>query len=99
MPRPVLIWSAVAAAVILPLIAAAFSPLLAWREPVYIVAGFAGIIGMALLLVQPLLASGDLPGLDGRMGRAIHRWGGIALLLAVGLHIAGLWITSFSNEI
>ncbi len=28
------------------------------------------------------------------MGRAMHRWGGIALLLAVGLHIAGLWITS-----
>ena len=37
----------------MPIIAAAFSPYLAWREPIYILAGFAGIIGMCLLLMQP----------------------------------------------
>ena len=31
------------------------SPLLAWREPVYIVAGLAGVLAFALLLMQPLL--------------------------------------------
>lgn len=42
-----------------PIAVAAFSPLLEWRGPVYIAAGFAGILGMALILAQPLLA-GDI---------------------------------------
>jgi hypothetical protein len=49
--RSTIIWVAVIAAVVVPIAAAAVSPLLAWREPVYILAGFAGIFGMTLLLV------------------------------------------------
>ena len=97
LPTPaaaVLIWAAVMAAIALPLAAAAVSPLLQWREPVYIVAGFAGIVGLALLLFQPLLALGLLPGLEGLRGRRVHRVTGVLLVLAVVLHVAALWITS-----
>ncbi len=92
--RPILIWTALAIAVAVPLAAAAASPLLAWRDPVYIAAGFAGIAAMALLLVQPLLAGGYLPGLPASRGRAVHRWTGSILVAAVIVHVAGLWITS-----
>ncbi|MEM7428192.1 MAG: ferric reductase-like transmembrane domain-containing protein [Pseudomonadota bacterium] len=88
------IWATLAIAVAVPLAAAAASPLLAWRSGVYIAAGFAGIIAMALLFVQPLLAGGYLPGLEGPRGRRIHRWVGGGLVLAVLLHVAGLWLTS-----
>ncbi|MBO9454271.1 ferric reductase-like transmembrane domain-containing protein [Paracoccus sp. R12_1] len=67
---------------------------MAWRRPVYIVAGFAGIVGMALLLLQPMLAASMLPGLGGSRGRRLHRLVGAGLLLAVIIHVAGLWITS-----
>ncbi|MEM6760202.1 MAG: ferric reductase-like transmembrane domain-containing protein [Pseudomonadota bacterium] len=92
--RAALIWIALAIALAAPIGAAAFSPLLQWREGVYIFAGFAGIVGMALLLVQPLLAAGDLPGLDTRTSRRIHRATGALLFLSVIGHVAGLWITS-----
>jgi len=92
--RSFLIWAALALAVTVPLVIAATSPLLQWREPVYIVAGFAGVIGMALILLQPLLAGGYLPGLRMQRGRMLHRWIGAALVVAVIIHIAGLWITS-----
>ena len=87
-------WLAVAAATVVPIGVAAASPLLAWRDPVYIAAGFAGVLGLALLLVQPLLAGGHLPGLTGPRGRRVHRRVGIALVALVVLHVAGLWITS-----
>lgn len=77
-----------------PLAAAAYSPLLAWRDPIYIAAGFFGIIAMALLLVQPLLIGGYLPGLSGLRARRVHRAIGVVLVLAVVIHVAGLWITS-----
>ncbi|MFC3612371.1 ferric reductase [Lutimaribacter marinistellae] len=93
-PRAVLIWSALAAAVAVPLVVAGMSPLLQWRQPVYIAAGFAGIVALALLLVQTLLAGGYLPGLPVRPGRLVHRGVGVALLLAVVLHVGGLWLTS-----
>lgn len=93
-PRAVLIWAVLAAFVLVPLGFAAASPLLQWRQPVYIGAGFAGVIAMALLLVQPLLAGGLLPGLAGLAGRRVHRRVGAALVLAVVLHVAGLLITS-----
>lgn len=84
----------VAGAIAIPLTLAARSPLLAWREPIYIVAGFAGIIAMALLLIQPLLAAGLVPGLRLYDGRRIHRVTGGALVLAVVIHVIGLWVTS-----
>lgn len=92
--RSILVWAGLALAIAVPVGAAAFSPLLAWRQPVYIAAGFAGISAMALLLLQPLLAGGVLPGLSGRRSRTLHRWTGACLVAAVALHVAGLWITS-----
>lgn len=89
-----LIWVALAMALAIPIAAAAASPLLAWRGPVYIAAGFAGIAALALQLVQPLLAGGHLPGLSAYRGRRLHRWTGALLVLAVVIHVAGLWITS-----
>jgi predicted ferric reductase len=82
------------AAIVIPVAVAAASPLLAWRDPVYILAGFAGVIAMALLLVQPLLAGGYLPGLPARRGRRWHKWLGAGLVVAVGLHVALLCVTS-----
>ncbi|MGY4366029.1 putative ferric reductase [Bradyrhizobium sp. LB1.3] len=94
MARPPLIWVALALAIGVPIALAAGSEQLAWRGPVYILAGFAGMIALALVLVQPLLIGGYLPGLSAYRGRRAHRWIGGALALAVVIHVAGLWITS-----
>ena len=90
----ILIWVALAAAVGVPIAAAALSPLLEWRGAVYILAGFAGIIALGLVLVQPLLIGGYLPGLSAYRRRRAHRWIGGALVAAVVIHVGGLWITS-----
>jgi predicted ferric reductase len=92
--RALAIWTALAIAVAVPLIAAASSELLAWRSPVYIAAGLAGVIALCLTLVQPLLASSYLPGLPPLRSRRIHRMAGSLLVAAVLIHVAGLWITS-----
>jgi predicted ferric reductase len=78
---------------------AATSPLLAYRDPVYIAACFAGVAAMALVLVQPLLAGGYLPGLPARPGRRVHRWVGAGLVIMVAAHVAGLWLTSAPDVI
>ena len=49
---------------------------------------------MALVLIQPLLAGGYLPGLPAQRGRRVHRAVGIALVMVVASHVAGLWVTS-----
>ncbi|MFV0367580.1 MAG: ferric reductase-like transmembrane domain-containing protein [Hyphomicrobiaceae bacterium] len=92
--QTILIWAAIALAVAVPIAAAATSPQLEWRRPVYITAGFAGIIGLALMLVQPLLIGGYLPGFATYRGRRVHRWIGGLLVASVVVHVAGLWITS-----
>ena len=92
--RALLIWTTLAVALAVPMLAASWSPLLQWRQPVYIAAGFAGILAMSLLLLQPLLAGGHLPGLANLRGRRVHRWTGGVLVAAVVLHVGGLWITS-----
>ncbi len=92
--RVTLIWALLAAAIFVPIALAATSELLAWRGPVYIIAGFAGIIALGLVLVQPLLIAGYLPGLSGFRGRRTHYWIGGALVVAVVVHVVGLWITS-----
>lgn len=92
--RAILAWGALAAAIGVPAAASLASPLLAWRDPVYIAAGFAGVVALSILLVQPLLAAGLLPGFPALRGRRVHRWTGGALVLAVVVHVAGLWITS-----
>ncbi|WP_198376076.1 ferric reductase-like transmembrane domain-containing protein [Neoroseomonas rubea] len=92
--RSVLIWAAVAVALVVPIVAAAASPLLAWREPIYVAAGFAGVVALGLLLLQPLLAGGYLPGVRMRLGRQLHAWVGTGLVFAVVVHVAALWLTS-----
>lgn len=89
-----LIWAVLAAAIGVPIVMAALSPQLAWRDPVYIAAGFAGVIGLGLVLVQPLLIGGYLPGPSAYRARRAHHWIGGALAVAVVVHVGGLWITS-----
>ena len=92
--RATLVWAALAGAVCVPIAAAATSELLAWRSPVYILAGFAGIVALGLVLVQPLLIGGYLPGLSALRRRQAHHWVGGALVAAVVIHVGGLWVTS-----
>jgi predicted ferric reductase len=92
--KATLIWAVLAAAICVPIAAAAASPLLEWRGPVYILAGFAGMIALGLMLVQPVLIAGYLPGLSAYRGRRVHHWVGGALVVAIVVHVGGLWITS-----
>lgn len=94
MGRAILIWAGLAAALAVPLGLATTSPYLAYRSTVYISAGFAGIVALWLVLVQPVLAMGLLPGLHPLRARRVHRWTGVLLVLAVVWHVAGLWQTS-----
>ncbi|WP_421781171.1 ferric reductase-like transmembrane domain-containing protein [Kiloniella litopenaei] len=89
-----LIWSTLAIVIIVPIVAALQSPLLSWRDPVYIVAGLAGIIAMVLLFVQPILAGGYLRGLSRLLSRRVHRVIGGILVMMIIIHVIGLWITS-----
>jgi predicted ferric reductase len=92
--RATLIWAALAAAICVPIALAATSDLLPYRGPVYIVAGFTGMIALGLVLIQPLLIAGYLPGLAAIRGRRVHHWIGGALVVAIVIHVGGLWITS-----
>lgn len=92
--RAVLFWFALSIAIFVPIVLAANSELLQWRQPIYILAGFAGIVAMALLLVQPLLVGGYMPGFHVRRARLIHRMTGLLLVIAVVMHVGALWVTS-----
>ena len=92
--RAAFVWATVIAVIGMPLLLAAFSPLLAWRDSIYIGAGFAGIAALCLLLLQPLLAGRWLPGIDPRTARRAHQFVGSFLVALVVAHVAGLWITS-----
>lgn len=94
MVRVFLIWTGLVLALFLPLISAATSEYLAWRDPVYIAAGLAGVVALCVLLLQPLLALGWLPGLHPLLSRRVHRLVGLFLVAAVVVHVVGLWITS-----
>ena len=94
MLRKLLIWIAVLLAVLLPLALAVNSPLLQWRSIPYIVAGIAGVLGLGVLLVQPLLAGRHLPGLSPIQNIRVHRIAGGALVFLVVAHVVGLWISS-----
>ena len=89
-----LVWLGLIAVIAIPVALAAQSPLLQWRDTVYITASFAGIAALALLLVQPLLATRALPGLRPHTARRAHRFTGTALIFAIVLHVAGLFATS-----
>ncbi|WP_299368285.1 ferric reductase-like transmembrane domain-containing protein [uncultured Tateyamaria sp.] len=92
--RTVAIWGLLAVVLVVPLVAAAGSPLLAWRDPIYIAASFAGVLALAVLVCQPLLAGGDLPRLSRPAGRLVHRVLGAAVVGLVLVHLIGLWLTS-----
>ena len=92
--RAVIAWCGLATLITIPIAVAANSEYLQYRGPIYIAAGFAGIVALAVLLVQPLLAAGLLPRLPIQLGRVVHRWSGLVLLLAIAAHVVGLWITS-----
>lgn len=89
-----LAWTAVSVICAVPLGLSFTSPLLAWRDPVYIVAAAAGVAGLSLLFLQPLLMSGTIPRLDPRLPRRAHRLAGATLVALLVAHVAGLWITS-----
>ena len=86
----ILIWVALALAIGVPIAAAAGSEQLAWRGPLYILAGFAGIVALGLVLVQPLLIGGYLPGFPAYRGRRAHHWISGALVAAIVIHVVGL---------
>ncbi|MBW8637450.1 ferric reductase-like transmembrane domain-containing protein [Hoeflea sp. WL0058] len=88
------IWIILATVMIGPVLVATTSPYLAYRNTAYIIGGFAGIISLSLLLIQPLLAAGYLPGARAITGRKWHRWVGTAIVVCVGLHVGGLYVTS-----
>jgi len=92
--RAIAIWIGFILVTVVPVIAAMMSPLLEWRNPIYIVAGFGGVIALCLLFLQPMLASGFFPGISLLRQRRIHRYVGSALVIAVLVHLVGLWITS-----
>ena len=84
----------VALVMIGPVVLAAFSPYITSRNLAYIVGGFAGIVGLSLLFLQPLLPAGYLAGSEGPAGRRWHRRLGVAIVVAVALHVAGLYLAS-----
>ena len=89
--RVALIWSALATGIVVPIIAAATSPLLAWRDPVYIAAGFAGIVALgpsarsapadermpAGTVGASRTAHSSLDGNPARRGGSYSRWGSL----------------------
>jgi len=88
------IWAALILMIAVPIGLALSSPLLAWRDPVYRIAGAAGVFALSILLIQPLLAAHTLPLIKPTVGRHLHRWFGAALTGAIVAHVAGLWMTS-----
>lgn len=99
MPAPRRLPPALAAAGLLALIAtpillAAASPYLPSRPLPYLIGGFAGILALAILLLQPLLAANLLPFLTPATARRRHLQLGTALAACVALHIGGLYVTS-----
>lgn len=88
------LWLALLVVAFVPLGIAAQSPLLEWRDAPYVAAGLAGIAALGLMVFQPLLAAGLIPGIALAPGRQLHRWIGGALVALVALHVGGLWITS-----
>lgn len=90
----VLVWVILAVMLFVPLLVAALNPLQASRNAAYIVASLAGVFALGLMLVQPLLAAGYLPGLALVKMRRWHRIVGGGLVVAVMLHIGGLYLTS-----
>lgn len=93
------IWSGIALLVAVPVALATTSPYLGYRSMPYIIGGFAGILAVALFLLQPLLALGALPGMNKVHSRSWHRWVGASIVVAVLIHVGGLYITSPADTV
>ncbi len=89
-----LIWLLIGGLITIPVLLAALSPLQASRNMAYVIGGLAGIIALALLIAQPLLAVGFLPAVTTVKQRVWHQRTGIVVVVAVLMHIGGLYITS-----
>lgn len=79
---------------VVPVLLAATSPYLAYRSPVYILAGFAGIIAMSFLVMQPLLSHPPSNLMPRPSARRWHRITGITITLLVLAHVGGLYLVS-----
>lgn len=87
-------WGLLAACVLFPLGIAVANPLQATRDALWILGGLSGVVALALLLAQPLLAGGYLPGASMMASRRWHRWFGVIITATVCLHVAGLYLSS-----
>lgn len=87
-------WGLLLLAVMGPVAIAAASPLQAFRGASYVAASLAGVLALGLLLVQPLLAAGYLPGAGTPRMRRWHHRVGAALVAAVAVHVGGLYVAS-----
>lgn len=87
-----MLWLLVALVIFVPILVATQSSLLEWRQPIYVAAGFAGIIALALMLLQTLLVSGQL--LVGSKQRYAHAIVGGSIVSLIVVHIGGLWYVS-----
>lgn len=89
-----LVWGLIATLMVGPIILAALSPYLAYRNPAYIVGGFSGIVGLALFVIQPLLSAGYPSDVAPSRRRRWHQWTGTAIVACVVMHVGGLYVTS-----
>lgn len=88
------VWLIVAAIAAVPVIAAALSPLQRGRETLWIIGGMAGVVALSLLFVQPLFTATAPVLTAARKGISWHRWGGVAIIAMVGLHVGALYAYS-----
>lgn len=88
------VWLGLAGLIVTPIWIAALSPYLPSRDVPYVASGFAGILCLGLFLVQPLLAGHYLPGLAPMQARRWHRRVGLGIVIAVFVHVGGLYLTS-----
>ena len=92
--RAIAIWTALCAVMIAPVLFATTSPFLSGRSVAYLIGGFAGIVALSVLFVQPILAMGILPRMPPPKSRKWHRTLGAVLVGLVVVHVGGLYLTS-----
>ena len=78
----------------LPLAVAVLSPLQTSRNAAYIIGGLAGVAALGILLLQPILAAGFIPGTHLSKQRRWHSVTGGLLIALVLVHVIGLYLTS-----
>jgi len=92
--RTALVWSLLAVCVLAPVAIAAANPLQESRDAFWIAGGLAGVVALALMLAQPLLAAGMLPAPPLPTARRWHRVLGFGVASLIVLHVVGLYLSS-----